>query len=114
MDYMLVAMNVLNHGFMMGDCLVKNGTYGGTEIGLLCSSSDGTGDWKFEVSVDGIELGTNEGTKLGLRDGRVIGAIFCDTDGIPLGAYYGLDIGLLEGSTYRRTKSNLEGLLLVF
>ena len=44
----------------------------------------------FEGSVYVLELDTNEGTKLGLRDVIVLGTI--------LGTMYGLDISTYDGS----------------
>ena len=59
------------------------GTYDGTYMG----STDGTIDEKFEVlllgasigSLDGLEVGSPEGTELWISDGRVFGTTHGDT-----------------------------------
>ena len=67
------------------------GSYDCTILGLAYYFS--TLDWKFEQSVDGLELGTNEGTKLKLRDGIVLGTTFGVIYGLLLGTYDHSDLG---------------------
>ena len=56
----------ISDGRVLGTTLV---TYAGTDLGLASFYSDGTSYWKFQGSVNGLELDSNEGTKLGVRDG---------------------------------------------
>ena len=74
-----------------------------------CSS---TVDWKFEGVVDGLEIGTNEGNKIVLGDGRVLGKTLGGMDRIPLGTYDGSDIVSPEYSADGNTDGKFEGLLL--
>ena len=57
---------------------------------------------------------TNEVTKVGLRDVRLISTTLGAVDVLPLGTYDGLDIVCLRVPTYGRTNIKLEGLLLGF
>ena len=56
---------------------------------------------------------SDEGIKLGLFYGEVIGTILEDSDGIVLGIAVGTELGYLDGSFGDSTDDNLEGLLLV-
>ena len=66
------------------------GKYYGTGLG----STDGTSDREFEVlllgasygSIDGLEVGCNEGTEIWIYDDRVLGT--------PLSKYDGTYVGL--------------------
>ena len=64
------------------------------------------------VSVDVIELVTNEGTKLGLRYAKVLGITLGAMDIIELDTYDGSDIGKSEFSTDENVDRKFEGLLL--
>ena len=56
---------------------------------------------------------SDEGIKMGLFYGEVIGTILEDSDGIVLGIDVGTELGYLYGSFGDSTDGNLEGLLLV-
>ena len=43
--------------------------------------------------LDWIEIGTNEGIELGLRDGKILETTLGAPDGFLLGTYYGVEIG---------------------
>ena len=66
--------------------------YYGTDLVLSQFSSDVTSYCKFEVSLYGLEIGTNEGTKLGLRYGLVLGTTLGAVCVLILGTYDGLDL----------------------
>ena len=73
---------------------------------------DVTVDWGFEGSVDGLDIGNTEATKLVLRDGRVIGTKLGAIDGLPLGTYDGFYLGSSECSTNGTKDDKVDGLLL--
>ena len=60
----------------------------------MLSKCSSTAYFKFEVSIYVFELGTNEGDKLGLKYGRVLGKTIGAADGLPLGTYDVSDLGL--------------------
>ena len=57
-------------------------------------------------------LGSDEGIKLGLSDGEVLGTILGNVDGITLGIGVGTELAPLDGSFGGSNDDNLEGLLL--
>ena len=77
-----------------------------TEIRSFYGSFDGSNDVKLEflllveslVSTDDKVLGSDEGIKLVISDGKVIGTIHGDLYGITLGVEIGTELGYLYGS----------------
>ena len=92
----------------------------GTELGSLYGSFYGYNYDKLEgllildslVSTDGKFPGSDEGIKLLISGGKVIGAILVNVDGITLGIYVGTEMESLDGSFDGSNYGNLEGLLL--
>ena len=62
--------------------------------------------------MDGIDIGTNEGTKLGLRDEIVLDKNLGYMYGLPIGTYDGSDIGSSECSADGNIDGKFEGLSL--
>ena len=67
-------------------------TYYGTYLVLLQLYYSGNPYWKFEGSLCGLELGINEGNKLVLRYGIVLGTTLGALGGLTIGTYDGLDL----------------------
>ena len=62
-------------------------------------------------SIGGLNIGTNEGIKLGFSDRKVVGTTLGAVVGFPFGTYVGSNLGYLEGSTDRAMYGKFEGLL---
>ena len=58
-------------------------------------------------------LGFDEGIKLGLSDGKVIGTILGNVDGIKIGLDVETNLGSVDGSIVGSNDVKLEGLLIV-
>ena len=88
----------------------------GTDLVSLDGSIDGSNDFKLEVllikdslgSTDKTVLGSYEGIKLGLFDGKVRDTIFGNVYVITLGIIVGTDLVSLDGSLYSSNDVNIE------
>ena len=64
--------------------------------------------------TDGKVIGSDEGTKLGISDVKVIGNILGNVYGITLGINVGTELRSLDGSFYCYNDFMIERLLLVY
>ena len=63
------------------------------------------------VSCVGLNIGTNEGIKLGFFDQKMVGTTLGVVVGVPLGTSVGSELGYLEGSTDGYFDVKFSGLL---
>ena len=96
------------------------GVYDGADMVSLDGSFDGVDYGKLEVLFfgdllrynDGKFIGSDEGIKLVIYDGKVLGAILVNLDGVTLGIDVRTDQIYLYGSFYGFNDGKLERLFL--
>ena len=70
--------------------------------------------FRLELDLDqkvGLNLGTDEGIKLGFSNRKLFGSIIGAVVGVPLDTYVDSEIISLEGSTYGGVDCKFDGLL---
>ena len=115
----------ISDGKVIGNILVN--LYGitlgidvGTDMGYLYGSFDGSNYCKIQglflvvslVYTNGKVLGYDEGIKLGLSYGKLLGTVPRNLDVITLEVDVGTELGTLDGSFDGSNDDKLEGLLL--